>query len=74
MSVLNVVAFVQDPVIGVANSLRPCPALEVVKETVLYYLLARFGGYSLGDVMIAAAAAAIVVKTTEEKTPRQNDA
>jgi hypothetical protein len=35
MSVLNVIAFVPDPGIGVANSLRLRPALKMVKETVL---------------------------------------
>jgi hypothetical protein len=37
------------------------------------YLLARFDGYSLGDVIVAAAAA-MVVTTTGEKTPSQSDA
>jgi hypothetical protein len=69
ISALNVITFVPDSGINVANSLKPRPALEVVKETVLQYLLARFGGYNLGDVMLVAAAATMVVTMTEEKAP-----
>jgi hypothetical protein len=32
ISVLNIIAFVPDLGIGVANSLKPLPALEVVKK------------------------------------------
>jgi hypothetical protein len=35
MSVLNVIAFASDPEIGIANSLRPRPALEVGEKTVI---------------------------------------
>jgi hypothetical protein len=35
MSVLNVIIFTLDSEIGVANSFRPRPALEVGEETVI---------------------------------------
>jgi hypothetical protein len=46
MGVLNVIAFVPNPWIGMADSFGPGPACEMAEETALEYLLAGFGGHS----------------------------
>jgi hypothetical protein len=54
MNLLDVIAFIPNPGIGVASSLEPGPASEMAEKTVLQFLLAQFGGYSEGYAMVAA--------------------
>jgi hypothetical protein len=64
MNLLDVIAFIPNPGIGVASSLEPVPASEMAEKTVLHFLLAQFDGHSGGYAVMAAAAATMVVTVT----------
>jgi hypothetical protein len=64
MNLLNVIAFIPNPGIGVASFFGPGPAFEMAEKTVLQFLLAQFGGHSGGYAVVAAAAATVVVTVT----------